>query len=138
MSKDTLVSVKTLNVVSNSTSSIIQIGDRDHSYLYNQEISVERNHTVYGTDEPSFEHYDLFTKPVPHLESMLPPGHVEHRMISKLVPLPKQAPTIEVGTIKVISNSGSGNIQLGNGSKLVAENRDKAFEQYVFPLKEGC
>jgi len=136
MSKDTLVSVKLLNVISNSTSAIIQVGDRDYSYLYNQEMSIERNITVYGADEPYFERYPLFTKPLPNLLSMLLPGTVEHTMLSKLVPLPQQMPTIEVDSIKVTSNSQSANIQLGNGRKLIAENRAKTFEQYIFPTKK--
>jgi len=136
MSKDTLVSVKLLNVISNSTSAIVQVGDRDYSYLYNQAISIERNITVYGADEPYFERYPLFTKPLPNLEAMLPSGSVEHEMLGKLIPLPLQMPTIEVDSIKVTANSQSANIQLGNGRKLIAENRAKSFEQYIYPTKK--
>lgn len=136
MSKDTLVSVKFLNVISNSTSAIIQVGDRNNSYLYSQAMSIQRNATVYGADEPYFERYPLFTRPIPNLQAMLPQGNVHHSMLGKLVPLPQQMPTIEVGTIKVVANSQSANLQLGNGRKLVAENRAKSFEQYVVPTKK--
>jgi len=135
MSKDTLVSVKFLNIIDNSTSSIIQVGDRNNSYLYNQTMAVERNMKLYSTDEPYFESYPLFTKPAPYLQSMLPPGNIEHCMLGKLAPLPAQTHTIEVDSIKVITSSQSSNIQLGNGRKLVAEDREKAFEQYLFPAK---
>lgn len=138
MSKDTIVNVKLLNVLSNSTSSIIQVGDRDHSYLYNQSMSIERNRSVYGADEPLFEHYSLFTRPVVELESLLPQGKTEHAYMAQLAPLPNQLHSIEVDTIKVISNSQAGNIQLGNGRRLVAENRQKAIIQYVLPNKRDA
>ncbi|MFC6332414.1 spore germination protein GerPE [Paenibacillus septentrionalis] len=131
MSMNTLVSVKLVDIISNSTSGIVQFGDRQHSYLHSQSFSIVRNNSNYGPDEPYFERYPLFTRPLPKLEMMLPSGSVEHNMIGKLVSLPNQPPTIEVDKLIVISNSQSANVQLGNSMKLVAENRQKAIEQYM-------
>lgn len=131
MSRDTLVSVRRLNVVDNSTASIVQIGDREHTCLYNQAITIKRDKTIYGTDEPYFESYPLFYSAVPALDWMLPKGKVEHCMLGKLVPLPQQTHTIEVDSINIISNSDASNIQIGNGGKLAIVNREKSFKQYL-------
>lgn len=134
MSKDTIVSVQRLNIVNNSTSSIVQIGDRDYTYLYHQGISILRSKPWYGTDEPYFTSYPMFLYAIPPLHWLLPEGKVEHGMHGKLAPLPEQLPTIEVGRISIITNSSSSNIQLGNGGQLVAENRQKNIRQFLHGL----
>lgn len=135
MSKETLVSLQRLNVVNNSTSSIIQVGDRDNTYQYKQGISIQRSKAIYGFDEPYFASYPMFCYELPPLYQWLPDGKVVHEMYGKLAPLPPPLPTIEVGSVNIITSSSSSNIHIGNGSKRVAENRQKNIRQFLDGIK---
>lgn len=135
MSKETVVSLQRLNVVNNSTSSIIQVGDRQSTYQYKQGISIQRSKALYGFDEPYFTSYRMFCYAMPPLYLHLPAGKVVHEMYGKLAPLPSPMPTIEVGRVNIITSSSSSNIHIGNGCRRVAENRQKNIRQFLDGIK---
>lgn len=129
MSLLTLAAVKVVSIVSNSTSSIVQFGDRKSSYLNNKGIAVQRNKTIYKGDEPEFLDYELFSRPIPLLYNLLPQGKIYNHRFGKLLQLPINQPSITVNKLKVISNSTSSNVQIGNSCSLHAINRQKAIRQ---------
>lgn len=132
MTLDTISAVKFLNVISNSSSSIVQVGDRENSTLYNQGLSVLRSTTNHFGNAPYFDQYQVFTADAPPLDRLLSKDiHIIKEASEKIIPLQKPFPDITVSRINVISSSSSCNIQIGNGKSLYAENREKSFIQFL-------
>ncbi|HIW33812.1 MAG TPA: spore germination protein GerPE [Candidatus Paenibacillus intestinavium] len=139
MSHNTLSSVTILNVISNSSSSIIQVGDRDNTSMISRSIVVLQEVTRNTGDEPNFNQYQIFCKPSPNLKRLLYPIKIVERASDMEQPLDLNAiPDITIGRLKVISNSDSSNIQIGNGKQIYSEYRSKSFEQHfaVQPYKK--
>lgn len=138
MSYHTIVGVRKLQVISNSSSSIIQAGDSEHVTLSDRTISVERNISRYAGNVPSFSQFEVFTTPLPSL----PPLFKEEKLIEKnideqdILTDPCAVPHITVGCINVISSSSSSYVHLGNSRTLHQLSRDKSFDQYI--RKQGC
>jgi len=131
MNSQTITSVQKIEVISNSTSSIVQFGDRKNSTLSNKSISVLQNKPSCFSGDPKFEDYALFIQPVPeHLLAIPPIVKLIKPTLPYLVPLPTLSHTIEIDEIDIISSSDSSNIQLGNGIQLLSVNRSKSFQQY--------
>ncbi len=133
MSSQTVAAVKKVEIISNSSASIIQFGDRKISRLLNNSISILQNRSSYFAGEPHFTDYAMFTQPIPAALVFLPAKHIIHKpACAYLAPLPTLCTGIEIDNIEIISNSDSSNIQFGNGEYLLAEARSKNFLQY-FP-----
>jgi len=131
MSHNTLSSVTKLNVISNSSSSIIQVGDRDNTSMFSRSIVVVQDVTRNTGDEPDFNQYQLFCKPSPNLMRLLYHSKIVERESDMEQPLDLNAvPDITIGRLKVISNSDSSNLQIGNGKRIYSEYRSKSFEQH--------
>lgn len=131
MSSQTVAAVKKAEIISNSSASIIQFGDRKISRLLNNSISILQNRSSYFAGEPQFSDYALFTQPIPAALVFLPATHIIEKPVSpNLVPLPSLCTGIEIDRIQIISNSDSSNIQFGNGEYVLAEARSKNFLQY--------
>ncbi|MCR8659254.1 spore germination protein GerPE [Paenibacillus endoradicis] len=131
MSHNTLSSVTKLNIISNSSSSIIQVGDRDNTSLFSRSIVVLQDITRNTGDEPNFNQYHIFCRPSLNLQCFLSPSRIIERESNIEQPLDLNAiPDITIGRLKVISNSDASNIQIGNGKRLNSEYRSKSFEQY--------
>lgn len=140
MSHNTLSSVTKLNVINNSSSSIIQVGDRDNTSMFSRSIVVVQDVTRNTGDEPDFNQYQLFCKPSPNLKRLLYHSKIIERENDIEQPLDlNSVPNITIGRMKVISNSDSSNIQIGNGKHINSEYRSKSFDQHFVsnPHKEG-
>lgn len=140
MSHNTLSSVTFLNVISNSSCSIIQVGDRDNSSMFSRSISVLQDLTRNTGDEPQFNQYQIFCDSPPNLNRLLSPCRIVRREFDMEQPMDFDAiPDITVGRLNVISNSDSSSIQIGNGKYFESEYRSKSFEQYFVakPHKKG-
>lgn len=133
MSYHTIASVKIMQVISNSSSSVIQAGESENVSLYNQQISVERNISNSIGNMPMFSHYRLFSEPLPDLSPLFPNQVIIHNELPVVDPLTTKdaEASITVGRLNVISSSNSSYIHVGNSYTLMGDTRTKSMKHYI-------
>jgi len=108
--------------------------------MNSRSIVVLQDVTRNTGDEPHFYQYQIFCDSSPNLNRLLSPCKIVEREFDIEQPLDFDAkPDITIGRLKVISNSDSSNIQIGNGKYFESEYRSKSFEQHFVakPHKTG-
>lgn len=117
--------IGSIRVIDAALSSIIQIGDVASEYLTSNALAVQREADHNAADEPYFESYPIFARPLPTLY----PGYGNGVIVERN----NMAPTIEVGCVRVIAISTSSVLQAGNTGNAVAESRIKHIRQFWQP-----
>lgn len=134
MSYDTIVSIQKFQVISNSSSSVIQAGESEHVSLYHQGISVERDITNSIGNMPMFGQYSLFSEALPDLTPLFPYEQIVQNELPVVDPLiiRHAEPSITVGRLNVISSSSSSYIHAGNSHTLMTDSRSKTIFHFTF------
>jgi spore germination protein PE len=107
--------VQTLNIISASSSSVIQIGDSQIINMLSRALAVQREVEIFYSYEGDFSLFPLFREPIP-----LPP--IKDEVMFQKIDF---KPCIQVNEINITGAASASVIHVGNTEHVYMESRVK-------------
>ncbi|MFC4100937.1 spore germination protein GerPE [Paenibacillus xanthanilyticus] len=117
-----------INIISASSASIVQFGDRGEVNAKVQAIAVQRQQRHSRRREMFFESYSIFSRPLP---AIIEPADETAPVTMSVTNV---QPRICVNSVGIIAVSSCGMIFVGNGMSSTSETRVKHIRQYSAAL----
>lgn len=113
-----------INIISASSASIVQFGDRGSVNAKVQALAVQRQQKHSRRGEMFFESYSVFSRPLPEIIEPATEDTRVHMSVTNI------QPRICVDSVSIIAVSSCGLIFVGNGLTSTSETRVKHIRQY--------